>query len=268
MLIIGLFLFNGAFFVGCQPNGLAAGSPENITVHIIDSKTVEVFWSTKWKNVERYDISYNPTEDRVITQVAGNSHSVVLRQLRPGTQYQVTVSAIINGKNYKSRRLVFKTGNDSDEITDSRGVELDPSKPTKPSRWRSTTQEIINPDPTALDSKYTPQTSTTVRGVEIGLVLLALVVWIIAIALFFHRWGKIRMLLPYQPDYKTQQSLKVPGTAASMASGRSGTNGTQGQQEGPGCVQTIYEKVTSCRCCCDCNAGDRTSANEESDFDE
>lgn len=64
MLIIGLFLFNGAFFVGCQPNGLAAGSPENITVHIIDSKTVEVFWSTKWKNVERYDISYNPTEDR------------------------------------------------------------------------------------------------------------------------------------------------------------------------------------------------------------
>lgn len=101
---------------------------------------------------------------RVITQVAGNSHSVVLRQLRPGTQYQVTVSAIINGKNYKSRRLVFKTGNDSDEITDSRGVELDPSKPTKPSRWRSTTQEIINPDPTALDSKYTPQTSTTVSN--------------------------------------------------------------------------------------------------------
>lgn len=48
------------------------------------------------------------------------------------------------------------------------------------------------------------------------------------------------MLLPYQPDYKTQQSLKVPGTAASMASGRSGTNGTQGQQEGPGCVQVNH----------------------------
>uniref|UniRef100_T1GZ16 Fibronectin type III domain-containing protein n=1 Tax=Megaselia scalaris TaxID=36166 RepID=T1GZ16_MEGSC len=34
-------------------------------------------------------------------------------------------------------------------------------------------------------------------------------VWAGAIALFFNRWGKIRMLLPYQPDYKHEQ-LKVP----------------------------------------------------------
>lgn len=54
-----------------------------------------------------------------------------------------------------------------------------------------------------------------VRGVEIGIVLLVLVVWVGAIALFFNRWGKIRMLLPYQPDYKEQ--LKVPGTAACAA---------------------------------------------------
>lgn len=76
-----------------------------------------------------------------------------------------------------------------------------------------------------------------VRGVEIGLVLLALCVWIFAIVLFFHRWGKIRMLLPYQPDYKTQQSLKVPGTGATMVTSCTGNNGTRGQQEGPGCVQ-------------------------------
>lgn len=75
------------------------------------------------------------------------------------------------------------------------------------------------------------------RGVEVGLVLLALVVWIIAIALFFHRWGKIRMLLPYQPDYKTQQSLKVPGTGTTMISSRAGNGGIQAQQDGPGCVQ-------------------------------
>ena len=36
-------------------------------------------------------------------------------------------------------------------------------------------------------------------------------VWAGAIGLFFNRWGKIRMLLPYQPDYK-QDQLKVPGT--------------------------------------------------------
>jgi len=40
-----------------------------------------------------------------------------------------------------------------------------------------------------------------IRGVEIGIVLIVLMVWAGAIALFFNRWGKIRMLLPYQPDY-------------------------------------------------------------------
>lgn len=52
---------------------------------------------------------------------------------------------------------------------------------------------------------------TQIRGVEIGIVLIVLMVWAGAIALFFNRWGKIRMLLPYQPDYKHEQ-LKVPGT--------------------------------------------------------
>lgn len=50
--------------------------------------------------------------------------------------------------------------------------------------------------------------SIQIRGVEIGIVVLVLIVWIGAIALFFNRWGKIRMLLPYQPDYK-QEQLKV-----------------------------------------------------------
>lgn len=50
-----------------------------------------------------------------------------------------------------------------------------------------------------------------IRGVEVGIVVLVLMVWAGAIGLFFNRWGKIRMLLPYQPDYK-QDQLKVPGT--------------------------------------------------------
>jgi hypothetical protein len=45
--------------------------------------------------------------------------------------------------------------------------------------------------------------------------VLVLIVWAGAIALFFNRWGKIRMLLPYQPDYKEQ--LKVPGTGVCAA---------------------------------------------------
>lgn len=54
-----------------------------------------------------------------------------------------------------------------------------------------------------------------IRGVEVGIVVLVLMVWAGAIALFFNRWGKIRMLLPYQPDYKEQ--LKVPGTGVCTA---------------------------------------------------
>lgn len=54
-----------------------------------------------------------------------------------------------------------------------------------------------------------------VRGVEVGIVVLVLIFWAGAIALFFNRWGKIRMLLPYQPDYKEQ--LKVPGTGVCAA---------------------------------------------------
>lgn len=52
------------------------------------------------------------------------------------------------------------------------------------------------------------------RGVEVGIVVLVLMVWVAAIILFFNRWGKIRMLLPYQPDYKETQ-LKVTKVTAS-----------------------------------------------------
>ena len=36
---------------------------------------------------------------------------------------------------------------------------------------------------------------------QVGLVLLVLLLWAGAVALFFNRWGKIRMLEPYQPKF-------------------------------------------------------------------
>lgn len=50
--------------------------------------------------------------------------------------------------------------------------------------------------------------------------------WAGAIALFFNRWGKIRMLLPYQPDYK-QEQLKVPGTGVCSAGACNGQHSHQ-----------------------------------------
>lgn len=63
---------------------------------------------------------------------------------------------------------------------------------------------------------YSHSIAFQVRGVEVGIVVVVLLVWAGAIALFFNRWGKIRMLLPYQPDYK-QEQLKVPGTGVCSA---------------------------------------------------
>lgn len=44
-----------------------------------------------------------------------------------------------------------------------------------------------------------------VRTEEVLIVMLVLILWVGAIALFFNRWGKIRMLEPYQPKFQHQQ---------------------------------------------------------------
>ncbi|XP_014613562.1 PREDICTED: uncharacterized protein LOC106791991 isoform X2 [Polistes canadensis] len=50
-----------------------------------------------------------------------------------------------------------------------------------------------------------PETGTVVvRAEEALIVILVLFLWVAAIALFFNRWGKIRMLEPYQPKFQQQ----------------------------------------------------------------
>ncbi|XP_019695719.2 uncharacterized protein LOC105192666 isoform X3 [Harpegnathos saltator] len=46
--------------------------------------------------------------------------------------------------------------------------------------------------------------AVVVRAEEALIVMLVLVLWVAAIALFFNRWGKIRMLEPYQPKFQQQ----------------------------------------------------------------
>ncbi|KAK7871484.1 hypothetical protein R5R35_010205 [Gryllus longicercus] len=45
---------------------------------------------------------------------------------------------------------------------------------------------------------------------EALIVALVLVLWVAAIALFFNRWGKIRMLEPYQPKYEAPHRGSCP----------------------------------------------------------
>uniref|UniRef100_A0A1A9W9B9 Fibronectin type III domain-containing protein n=1 Tax=Glossina brevipalpis TaxID=37001 RepID=A0A1A9W9B9_9MUSC len=49
-----------------------------------------------------------------------------------------------------------------------------------------------------------------VRTEEVLIVGLVLMLWVGAIALFFNRWGKIRMLEPYQPKFQQQHRASCP----------------------------------------------------------
>ncbi|XP_076674379.1 uncharacterized protein LOC143372222 isoform X2 [Andrena cerasifolii] len=190
-----LFL-QGAGFVG-SVTGIP-GVPENITVMFLNPTSVRVSWSTSQvEQVEKYDVTYKPTDARVVAVVAGNSEAVTLSGLRADTQYQLFVTAVRAGKKYRSRPIVFRT--------------LEPPR-TSPQQDAAVTGGTPLPPP---PSSQQPQAYIQVRGVEVGIVVLVLIFWAGAIALFFNRWGKIRMLLPYQPDYKEQ--LKVPGTGVCTA---------------------------------------------------
>lgn len=50
----------------------------------------------------------------------------------------------------------------------------------------------------------------TVREEEIVIVVLVLAVWVFVIVLFFNKWGKIRMLEPYQPQYHSHPVIAKP----------------------------------------------------------
>ncbi|XP_033325363.2 uncharacterized protein LOC117219502 isoform X2 [Megalopta genalis] len=218
MILWATILFlQGASFVG-SVTGIP-GVPENITVMFLNPTSVRVSWSTSQvEQVEKYDVTYKPTDarcfttnphvssqnnnrehnNRVVAVVAGNSEAVTLSGLKADTQYQLTVTATKAGVKYRSRPIVFRT--------------LEPPR-TSPQQDAAVTGGPLPPSPPSSDQ---PQHYIQVRGVEVGIVVLMLIFWGGAIALFFNRWGKIRMLLPYQPDYKEQ--LKVPGTGVCAAS--------------------------------------------------
>lgn len=98
----------------------------------------------------------------MVSLVAGNSKSITLRELQPDTEYQVTITAFVDGKKFKSRPKVFRTKSATPQTsvieeyvapTQTTAAKREPTQPTP---------EVVNPDPTAIGSKYTPQTSTTV----------------------------------------------------------------------------------------------------------
>ncbi|XP_036145920.1 uncharacterized protein LOC105834529 isoform X2 [Monomorium pharaonis] len=216
-----ILILQGAGFVG-SVTGIP-GVPENITVMFLNPTSVRVSWSTSQVDqVEKYDVTYKPTDarnydDRVVAVVAGNSEAVTLSGLRADTQYQLVVTAVRAGKKFRSRPIVFRTLGKlclpKPYLSPASRSHVTEPPRTSPQQDAAVTGGPPLPPPPP--SSQQPQPYIQIRGVEVGIVVLVLIVWAGAIALFFNRWGKIRMLLPYQPDYKEQ--LKVPGTGVCAA---------------------------------------------------
>ncbi|KAG5678141.1 hypothetical protein PVAND_007838 [Polypedilum vanderplanki] len=223
-----LFLITYLLTIHSGLAGSIPAAPENITVTFISPTSVRVSWQQPMDvayPIEKYDVTYKPTDARVIAVVAGNSEAVVLGGLIPDTQYQLTVAAIWSGKKYRSRAIIFRTLGESEEsprTSPQQDLQMDGGPPHPPYAgppFRETNNSRNN-------ATSTVRPLPTIRGIEVGIVVLVLFVWAGAIALFFNRWGKIRMLLPYQPDYK-QDQLKVPGTGVCTSGACNGQHSHQ-----------------------------------------
>ncbi|XP_029404776.2 uncharacterized protein LOC105222846 isoform X2 [Bactrocera dorsalis] len=252
--------------------GTIPATPENITVTFLTPTTVRVSWQTmidlNAHPIEKYIVTYKPTDDRVVQDVAGNSEAIILDRLSPSTQYSIAVTAIWLGKKYRSRQIIFRTldmpktssqqdyapghtagalgsqnsvgnvnagiaGGGAPGAAGGSGVGVagtgliggNLASAAAAANGNGTYGDDVTSTVTNTMAQR-PRELPTIRGVEIGIVLIVLMVWAGAIALFFNRWGKIRMLLPYQPDYKHEQ-LKVPGTGVCTGAGCNGQHSHQ-----------------------------------------
>uniref|UniRef100_A0A336LT23 CSON015369 protein n=2 Tax=Culicoides sonorensis TaxID=179676 RepID=A0A336LT23_CULSO len=68
-----------------------------------------------------------------------------------------------------------------------------------------------SPNPTFVNDTSIPtEPKIIVRPEEALIVIFVLILWVGAIALFFNRWGKIRMLEPYQPKFEAKHRSSCP----------------------------------------------------------
>ncbi|KAL4131184.1 hypothetical protein QTP88_008526 [Uroleucon formosanum] len=77
-----------------------------------------------------------------------------------------------------------------------------------------------------------------IRTEEAFIVICVMILWVAAIALFFNRWGKIRMLEPYQPKFHEEEhrpSCPMVELAGASGIGHSITGG------GKPCVPESFE---------------------------
>ncbi|XP_021000288.2 uncharacterized protein [Parasteatoda tepidariorum] len=177
---------------GVNDEGFAEGCQKswNLSVVLISWQppAVCVRWHFNPKNITiaRFEVTYRPLNAwyRVVHDIPGDEKSVILEQLQPGAEYQLHVVAFdLSGNPTNiSNKLLF----------------ISPDVMQK-DNW---SQKTI------LDDEVT--TPFRVREEEVVIVVLVLSVWVFVMVLFFKKWGKIRMLESYQPQYHAQSVIAKP----------------------------------------------------------
>ncbi|XP_050717261.1 uncharacterized protein LOC126998994 isoform X2 [Eriocheir sinensis] len=170
--------------------------PTNVTVVRTSPTSVLVTWTRPSIQPLKYEITYKPTNAkyRVVAEVKAPLKSVTLERLLPLTQYQVFVTTVINNTTvWTSPIVTFRTSIEDPNAPGNGTVRIF-STPT--------ILEDVGLDDVGSSVSDRKIGHVRVRAEEVGIVLLVLAVWMFAIALFFNRWGKIRMLEPYQEPYK------------------------------------------------------------------
>ncbi|XP_032672182.1 uncharacterized protein LOC116844573 isoform X2 [Odontomachus brunneus] len=133
--------------------------------------------------------------DALVHSVTGRSDSeflIVEGSDRPRRHRHVTISPSkhhdTNGSDHVTKIEVVLEEAPNAVIVGSMSSELEP------------TTELNSTFPDGIPGTG----AVVVRAEEALIVMLVLVLWVAAIALFFNRWGKIRMLEPYQPKFQQQ----------------------------------------------------------------
>ncbi|XP_068247503.1 uncharacterized protein [Palaemon carinicauda] len=181
---------------GQKLTGVQSG---NVTVIRTSATSVCVTWSRHGHGGKsfKYEVTYKPinAKYRVVAEVTSPHRSLVLERLLPLTQYQLQVTTFLNDSILWSSPVVtFHTTRDDFLRENGTGILIS----TPP--VLDADVSIGSPNGSTIPIQH--EGYVRVRAEEVGIVLLVLAVWMFAIALFFNRWGKIRMLEPYQEPYK------------------------------------------------------------------
>lgn len=151
----------------------------------------------------------------------------MLERLLPATEYSLRVVAVYLGK-YKlqSDRVQFVSPTDNESR-----------------RFKENTYRPIHRYP---DEKSELRIGLAqVRSEELTIVAIAIIFWIATICLFFNKWGKIRMLEPYQPAYREADAATFAHHHPSAHNLLNSVGSGSGATTGSGALVGIGAKMNS-----------------------